>query len=243
MDERELVPCAPERLALDGGPQIEVKVSRAAADHLVAWDVDQRVKAVHEAGHVVAAAVLGIPVVAVDISDRLDGRTEFGLNNASVPSTTTDRRLLDQVVVALAGPASERAVMGQATTGGSDDLLRATQLVYQRFEAGLDPTAPFIHPSGVPYNLPSNELAEACYHAALSALAQCRDHATAVVIEQREAVLFVANAIYTARRLSGAELEATLAAAGLSSPRGETATGVVRDDEVHVEPEPSHADA
>lgn len=215
MDERELVPFGPDRLPLDGGPRVEVEVSRATAEHLVAWDVDQRVKAVHEAGHAVAAAVLGIPIKAVDISDRDGGHTEYGLSDDSHPVAMPDGRVLDLIVVALAAMAAERAILGQATTGCSHDLEQATQLAYERFEAGLDPAAPFIHPAGMPFNLVSSILVAQLHRAAVATLGRCRARSEALVEQHQTAILSFATTLYRERRLAGATLDDALRVAGI----------------------------
>ncbi len=225
MDGKALVPFAPEQLPLDGGPRAEVVVTQAAADHLVAWDVDQRVKAVHEAGHAVAAALLGIPVTEVEITDRAVGRTELGLGSDDRPAAMTDALILDQMVVALAASAAERTILGQPTTGGSHDLEQATQLAYQRFEAGLDPDAPLINYTAVSYSLCSSIMIDAFYRAALAALEQCRERAEALMTDHAEAVLRFASTLYAARRLAGAELDRALADVCAAPPTGTRAAG------------------
>ena len=214
-----LVPFAPGELPLDGETaKREVRVSEAAADHLVAWDVDQRVKAVHEAGHAVVAHLLGIPVKAVDISDREAGSTEYGLGDDSQPAVMPDSRVLDLIVASLAGPAAERAILGQGTTGGTHDLLAATRLAYERFDAGLDPDAPFIHASGVGFNLDAQAMADDFYRAALPTLARSRERAEALVREHRESVVEFASSLYAARRLAGTELDDALRSIGEAPP-------------------------
>jgi hypothetical protein len=37
---------SPERIPLEGALEVEVRITEAAAEHVVAWDTDQRVKAV-----------------------------------------------------------------------------------------------------------------------------------------------------------------------------------------------------
>ena len=211
MNDRLPTPFEPERLQLDGGPGVKVTASIAARKHLVAWSLDQKVRSCHEASHALAAAVLGIPVKAVDISDWDSGHTEFGLTSDDVPQTRTDAQILDQIVVALAAAAGERALLGQATAGGSADLTAATQLAYQRFDAGLDPAAPFLSPNGIPFSLGSSDAANAFYQAALATLDRCRTRAESLIDEHRAEVLSLAEAVYRARRLSGTELEQVLA--------------------------------
>ena len=59
---------------------IEMAVRPAARDHLLPWDAGQRLVAIHEAGHAVAAAAAPtkVPVRAIDITLRHGGTTILG---------------------------------------------------------------------------------------------------------------------------------------------------------------------
>jgi len=50
-----------------------------ARDHLLAWEASQCLVAIHESGHACAAAALGIPVRAIDITNRHGGTTQVNL--------------------------------------------------------------------------------------------------------------------------------------------------------------------
>ena len=140
----------PFDLALDGAPRTQVEITEAAAEHVAAWDFDQRVTAVHEAAHAIVAFVLGIPVKAVDITLRIGGHTEIGVTADNLPATATDRMLLDQIVVRQAAMVAERLIFGQATTGNADDISAATTLAYERIRSGSIPTDRWWCPTAFP---------------------------------------------------------------------------------------------
>ena len=73
-------------------PRVTVEITEAGANHVAAWDIDQRVRAIHEAGGAVMAAALGMPVKAVDISGRHGGYRDPGLADDSLPDTTSEPR-------------------------------------------------------------------------------------------------------------------------------------------------------
>jgi hypothetical protein len=63
-----------------------VGVTPAAAAHLGAWQVDQHVMALHESGHAIAAALLGLPIRAIDIKGASPRHCAHGLTRRlSVP--------------------------------------------------------------------------------------------------------------------------------------------------------------
>lgn len=212
MDKQELARIAPFIKELDETPRVQVEITQAAAEHVAAWDVDQRVKAVHEAGHAVAAAVLGIPIKAVDITSRWGGHTETGIGDDSLPETTTAAAILDQMVVLLAARAAEKLIIGQYTVGSGHDLRTATQMAYQRMSEGLEDEAPFISPDGIPFSLMPDSLGKDMYRSATRVLAECRDRAATLVEDERDAITAFATTLYARRRLAGPELDEALRA-------------------------------
>src|SRR4051794_30890539 len=70
------------------GPTVAIDAPPAAARHIAAWTVDQKVLALHEAGHAGAAALLGIPVKSIDITGRFQGETKLAsADNDQMPMT------------------------------------------------------------------------------------------------------------------------------------------------------------
>lgn len=201
----------PFDLALDGAPRTQVEITEAAAEHVAAWDFDQRVTAVHESAHAIIAAALGVPVKAVDITSRGGGHTEIGIGADNLPATTTDRMILDQIVVRLAALHAERLVFGEGTTGSADDLVAATSLAYERIRSGLDPNAPLVMPEGIPYWAGATEELRTQMLAAVNAtLSACRDRSGAMVDRYRDGIIAFAGPLYARRRIEGEALQALL---------------------------------
>ncbi len=91
---------------------------------------DKKQTAYHEAGHAVVARLLPTqdPVHQVSIIPR--GRAGgFTLNLPDQDKTYINRQtMLDSIVVALAGRASEKLIFGEINTGASSDLTHATSV-------------------------------------------------------------------------------------------------------------------
>ncbi|RWL85662.1 MAG: AAA family ATPase [Mesorhizobium sp.] len=110
----------------------------------------RRLLAVHEAGHAVAATVLGcVEVLGVSIGDR-SGLTEI----ARIDGNTSLKHCHDILIMLLAGRAAEELVLGSPSAGAGgmpgSDLARATELakdVELRF--GLGELGPVFLPDGL----------------------------------------------------------------------------------------------
>lgn len=197
----------PFDLALDGATKVEVKITEAAAEHVAAWDFDQRVTAIHEAAHAVIAAALGVPVKAVDITSREGGHTEIGIGVDNLPATTIDRMILDHIVVRQAAIEAERLIFGEAITGSANDISAATTLAYERIRGGLDPNGPSVIPEGIPYWAGvTEELRTQMLHAADKTLSECRARTVKLVEAHRDGIVAFAGPLYARRRLEGEAL-------------------------------------
>jgi cell division protease FtsH len=216
MNESALEPFNPSSLPVDPAfARVSVEITQAAADHVAAWDVEQRVKAVHEAGHVVVAALLGLPLKSVDIAGRHSGRTELAFGDDNLPDTTTEQGSLDTIVMTLAGQAAERAIIGQATTGSRHDIKHATEMAYERLDAGFDRTAPLFSLAGAPYSLTPVAIVDEFGRSATAMLEDCRLRAEKLVAEHRDAIVAFATRLFERRRIADAELHNVLASIGI----------------------------
>ena len=212
----ELVPADQGVLAVlpdATGPEVFVSVSEAAADHLTAWEGNQQFRALHEAAHAVVAAVLGLRVRSVDIKARWESTTRVAFGEDDQEEAVRSSTDLARIVVMLAGPAAERLVLGEETSGGSRDLHDATRAAIERFEAGLDPDA--IYVSCEAFLRPAESIMEARADSVVKTIAQARSRAEALVVEHRETILAFARRLLVARSLSGGELVAALREVGL----------------------------
>lgn len=94
---------------------------------------EKKVVAYHEAGHAVAGWNLEYadPLLKVTIVARAGGALGFAQYLPKEIFLRTKEQILDTVCMALAGRAAEQILIGNYTTGASDDLRRVTQIVYQ----------------------------------------------------------------------------------------------------------------
>lgn len=138
------------------------------------------------------------------------GHTETGIGHDSLPETTTSEAILDQMVMLLAARAAEELIIGHYTLGSGHDMRTATQLAYQRISEGLESDAPFISPDAIPFSFIPDSLSNDLYRSATRVLGECRDRATSLAVEHREAIVAFATTLYACRRLAGAELEEAL---------------------------------
>ncbi len=188
----------------------KVAISEAAAKRLVAWDTDQRVRALHESGHVIVGTALGFPVKCADIRGQHYGFTETGESDDDQPQTTTGSRMFDRIVMLLAGQAAEKLLIGEGTDGSIHDLTSATSMAMMRINAGLDARAPFISIDGFSHSRPPEAIWDAIGAAVLQALTEARDRADALAAEHRDHIIAFAQALHDARRLTDDALAAAV---------------------------------
>ena len=105
-------------------------------------DEERRRVACHEAGHAVAAALLGNADKVHRVSIVARGRSlgSTGLERDDAEAIRTVSQMRARVAVALAGRAAEERAFGEASTGAADDLQHATRLT--REMAGRHGLAP-----------------------------------------------------------------------------------------------------
>jgi cell division protease FtsH len=95
----------------------------------------RRRAAIHEAGHVVVAAVLyGVDEVHSVRIGRHGGETVIGEEERDV---TTEGELINDLIITFAGLAAERAILGDASAGSQHDMRAATEIAIRRIESGL----------------------------------------------------------------------------------------------------------
>ncbi|RWM04318.1 MAG: AAA family ATPase [Mesorhizobium sp.] len=110
----------------------------------------RRLLAVHEAGHAVAATILGcVEVIGVSIGDR-SGLTEI----ARVDGSMSLKHCHDIMIMLLAGRAAEELVLGSPSAGSGgmlgSDLARATELAKDiELRFGLGELGPVFLPDGL----------------------------------------------------------------------------------------------
>lgn len=197
------------------GRRVQITVTPAAAAHLEAWAHENARKALHEAAHAVAATVLGFRVTSADIKGRDGGSVTLGIDDDDTPRFELASKLTARIVVALAGHAIERLVLGEPTSGSADDLQKATHLALRRFDEGFDPDAPLINVDGFYSQWVPDAVVNARGDSAVRTLAAAREQADALVAEHRDQVIALARHLYPARRLSDDALAEAIRSVGL----------------------------
>jgi len=202
------------RAARAGKSAIEAADFEEAVDRVVAGiekknklvgPEERRIIAYHEAGHALVSWFVHHvePVVKVSIVPR--GLSTFGhaQSLAEERPLYREEELLDQLKVALGGRAAERLVFNQVTTGGRDDLARATEIAtamvveygmsgrigpvrYDRLGGSTSSAA------GPPC---SDATAEAIDESIRALVVQARDEATDLLERRREQLEALAEAL------------------------------------------------
>ena len=95
---------------------------------------DRTIVAYHEAGHAVMSVLLGEPIARASIQSTISGvgGAVFNEDKDSVFRTNTDFK--NRILIAYAGTASEEIKFTNPSTGASNDITQATQLLVQYVE-------------------------------------------------------------------------------------------------------------
>ena len=197
---------------------VDVTITEAAAAHVGSWNLDQRTVAIHEAGHSIAATLLGIRMAAVTIKGASGGHLEPAEDDDDLPRFRRDSVLRSLIVVYLAGPEAVRHLLGEGTTGAEHDLLAATAVAIQRVENGLDPAMPPISLAAWNYSVPDfllNRQAELV----ILAMQRAEEEAQALVAEHADKILAFAAILYDRRRFDGEAIYDALRSIGVE-PKG-----------------------
>lgn len=176
--------------------------------------------AVHEAGHVAACVGLRGPawVYAVAIAAHGGGETRYGVEGEA--AVRADDEVRAGLVVAFAGLAAERAILGEPTLAARGDVEGATATALERLGAGVEPAFP-----PLALDVLDRTASEALKAQAGSVLArtleEARAEAARLVGAALAAIECFAAALEEAGELTGRDLAAAIAAAGFPGPGGE----------------------
>lgn len=201
---------------------INVAVRPAARDHLLAWDASQRLIAIHESGHAVAAAAAPtmVPVRTIDITLRHGGATMLGgaFEDTSLPWDTR-ARMLDNIMVAMAGASAERQILSEHTNGSESDYDTAVSVAMRFIKAGFGGSGLFVGEDGLPHMYLTSDWKSRTIGRIQELVAEAQVRADALIAEHQDALIIVATAVYEHRRLADDRLDAVLESAGLALPR------------------------
>ena len=208
----------------DGDGRVDISVTPAVASVLTAWETDQQLKALHESAHAISAVALGIPVRSASIKERMGGYTRFDTGDDDRPMFVRASVQMNKIVVLLAGAAAERLILGEPTTGNSNDVMMATTMAVDRFAEGMDPDAPAGGLSLDASRTAPESLREVQAASVLRTLTEARDRADVLVAEHRDKIIGLARILLVSRRLEGDALEAALRRVGLEPKSGPCAS-------------------
>jgi ATP-dependent Zn proteases len=197
-------------------------VRPAARDHLLAWDAGQRLVAIHEAGHAVAAAAAPtkVPVRLIDITLRHGGVTMLGgvFEDVSLP-WKNKARMLDNMMVSCAGAAAERQILGEHTDGSASDYDSAVANAMRFVKSDFGGSGLFLGEDGLPHGYLTDEWKSRTIGRIQELVAEAQLRADAIIAEHQEDLIIVATAVYEHRRLADERLNAVLTSAGFTLPR------------------------
>lgn len=204
---------------------VTVTISQAAADHALAWSLDQRTKSCHEAAHACVSAILSdlrptvsLPIASVSIKGHGSGRVELGIHDDDQPQHHTASTLRAMMVVTMAGLAGEIELLCEGSDGSQMDIMAASNLADTLLDNGLILAWPPISTSVFNYGGIPQELANLRAKLLTEELTQARQDATRLVHEHRDQILHFASILFRARRLDGEALDVALRAVGLTPP-------------------------
>ena len=125
MSGRELISMADIEEAVDK------RVFKGSRSKKEKFKKDKEIIAYHEAGHAVMSYLCSMPVARASIQSMTGGvgGAVFQSDKDSMLKTKTE--LEDEIMVALAGRASEAVMFGDVTTGASNDITKATSILYE----------------------------------------------------------------------------------------------------------------
>ena len=207
----------------DGDSRVDISVTPTVAGVLSAWETDQQLKAIHEAAHVAAGCLSGINPRSAEIASRFSGHTSFDTGDDDRPMFVRASVHMNKIVVLLAGAAAERLLLGEPTTGNSNDVMMATTMAVDRFAEGMDPDAPAGGLSLDAFRTAPESLREVQAASVLRTLTEARDRADALVAEHRDQIIGLARILLVKRRLANGELDEALRSVGLDPRRGPSA--------------------
>lgn len=213
-------------------PLVTVDVTEYEAQVIAAHQRESALRGIHEAGHVVAAAVLGVRVKASDISIRHTGETTLGWNDETEVGFITASRMHQLVVISLAGMEAEQHFLGELTDGGSGDMLEATNRCLEMIAAGMEPAIAVSHRAFGGYQGPPHPqwLTDEIAKAVDERMRHARQQAAELVRQRAEQILGVARLLVAApqRRLADDRLAAALRAVGIDPPAAAQPVGGAR---------------
>lgn len=212
------------REIMSTAPLVTVETTEAAAAHLAAHLADGAVKAAHEAGHLICAAMLppelGGPIAAASVSIKgsASGYTELTSGEDTEQQFTKASRLKGRIVVLLAGMEAERALFDEPTDGSTSDYASASAAIESMMNAAIIEDAPLAMSDGLEYHARPARWVDARYEIVEREMRWARDQARATMAEHRDLVLRFAQELFIRRRMDGDDIDEVLTRLGVTPP-------------------------
>ncbi len=185
-----------KRLQLRGaeslGPdEVDRALERRTHRPVVLSPSEERVIAVHEAGHALLAMLIpeATPPERISIAADRPGSLGYVIRAARArPYTVTEADLKAELCVGLGGQAAERLVLGQASIGATQDLHQVTRIARAMVEQyGMSAVGPraYVQPEG---SGPESEARRAATDEAIDALLAVEQVRATRLLQENEAL-------------------------------------------------------
>lgn len=175
---------------------------------------ERRRIAVHEAGHALTAALAGRDIKIASILRRSDALGLVAHGDAEERHLHTPTEAMELIVIALAGRAAEAQEFGEASSGIAGDLAAATTLASQMVGAfGGGDSLISLQAAETPMsgNLVAKVLADEKSRSQVEAMLQRgADRAACLVLDNRDSLMRIADALIENDELSGPEVLALI---------------------------------
>ena len=168
---------------------------------------DKDIVAYHEAGHAVMSYLLNEPIARASIQSTISGVGGAVINQDRESVFHTDEDFINRVYIAYAGRASEIIKFNKATTGASNDITQATNILTQYIERfGFDEEFGLLDISVLTSHhlVDADKLTERLSSMSTKLFAECKE-----LLEQNyNLVEILATKLLEVESLSGSEIEA-----------------------------------
>jgi|GEM_PF-5476860 len=131
----------------------------------------------------------------------------------------TKGRMLDNLMVAMAGSSAERHVLGEHTNGSESDYDTAVTIALRFIKAGFGGPGLFLGEDGLPHQYLTSEWKSKTLGRIHELVAEAQVRADAIIAENVDGLIIVATGVYDHRRVADERLNALLESAGFILPR------------------------
>jgi cell division protease FtsH len=113
---------------------IDKKIFKGSRSKKNAYEKDRHIIAYHEAGHAVMSWLLHEPIARASIQSTISGVGGAVFNEDKDTLFMTDMDMMNRIMIAYAGRVSEDIKFKNVTTGASNDITQATEIMLQYIE-------------------------------------------------------------------------------------------------------------